>query len=191
MRWPCPGEAKQFRHLDLRVPNSQPRRARNRSDWRTSSDNCLASGNEMAMARHPFSTATQMVTYPIGTISEQLACRRNISAGSAYNSPQLLPRRNDRFCVSQAFRDAPWFIDHGGRTLQHLAKLTQYLGIIGLVIDRNGDYFSRLLVLPVILVRPGFMVHNAGIPWIPHISRQENLSVPYELLERWIGRSYP
>ncbi|MGZ3433520.1 MAG: hypothetical protein ACXWN0_17435, partial [Isosphaeraceae bacterium] len=26
----------------------------------------------------PFSTATQMVTYPIGTISEQLACRRNI-----------------------------------------------------------------------------------------------------------------
>ena len=29
------------------------------------------------MARHPFSTATQMVTYPIGTISEQLACRRN------------------------------------------------------------------------------------------------------------------
>src|SRR5271165_5809557 len=31
----------------------------------------------MAMARHPFSTATQMVTYPIGTISEQLACRRN------------------------------------------------------------------------------------------------------------------
>ena len=26
---------------------------------------------------HPFSTATQMVTYPIGTISEQLACRRN------------------------------------------------------------------------------------------------------------------
>ena len=29
------------------------------------------------MARHPFSTATQMVTYPIGTISEQLACRHN------------------------------------------------------------------------------------------------------------------
>ena len=73
-----PGEAKKFRHLDLRVPNSQPRRARNRSDWRTSSDNCLASGNEMAMARHPFSTATQMVTYPIGRISEQLACRRNM-----------------------------------------------------------------------------------------------------------------
>ena len=36
------------------------------------------------MARHPFSTATQMVTYPIGTISEQLACRRNSNEGSVH-----------------------------------------------------------------------------------------------------------
>ncbi len=38
------------------------------------------------MARHPFSTATQMVTYPIGTISQQLACRRNISGKEVHET---------------------------------------------------------------------------------------------------------
>src|SRR5271157_3890017 len=106
-------------------------------------------------------------------------------------SPQHLPRRKDRFCVSQAFRDAPWIIDRGGRTLQHLTKLTQYLGVVGLVIDRNGEYFSRPLVLAVIVLEPGIKENDPGIPWIPHISRQNDLSVPDQLLELWIGRSHP
>ena len=38
---------------------------------------CQQAGPQPTASRHPFSTATQMVTYPIGTISEQLACRRN------------------------------------------------------------------------------------------------------------------
>ena len=57
--------------------------------------------------------------------------------------------------------------------LEHPAKLTQYLGVISLEIDRNGEYFSRLLVLAVMLLRSESIEHDPGIPWIPHISRQE------------------
>ncbi len=86
---------------------------------------------------------------------------------------------------------APWIIDQGFVTLQHPTKLTQYLGVICIVIDRNGEYYSRPFVLAVIVLESGLKEHDPGILCISHISRHNYVSVPDKLLELWIGGSYP
>jgi hypothetical protein len=74
--------------------------------------------------------------------------------------------------------------------LQHSAEFTQYFDVISVAIDWNPEHSSRLHALPVIVLEPGMMEQDPGIPWIPHISRKEDVSVPDLLSESWITRSH-
>ena len=66
---------------------------------------------------------------------------------------------------------------------QHVTKLTQHIGVISVAIDRNGEYFSPPFAVEGIVMEPGIKEHDRGIQWIPHISRQNYVSVPDELFE--------
>src|SRR5271157_3609042 len=71
----------------------------------------------MAMARRPFSTATQMVTYPIGTISEQLACRRNNALVASLAGPPHDATASGPTSAGIAPARPPGRLSHGSATL--------------------------------------------------------------------------